>query len=327
MRRRKFIMFLGGAAVAWPLTTQAQQRQRVWRIGVLLPGSKITHGAYLAAFRKGLGERGYIEDRNFVLDVGWAEGRLERLPALAEELVSHKVDLIVVGSSQGTFAARQVTATIPIVQAAGGDFVANGLAVSLAHPGGNVTGLLNEAADLSAKQMQTLASIVPGMSRIGILIDPTSPTDGQRRANVEDAARALGLMVRLAAISKASDLEDALEGFSRDRIDGLVVLKDAIFVANSRRIVEFSAKARLPAIYTYRSLVAEGGLVSYGVDLANNYHSAARFVDRILKGDRPSDLPVEQPTKFELVINLKTARALGLDVPPTLLARADEVIE
>ena len=325
MRRRDVIAFLGGAA-AWPLTAHAQAPQ-VWRIGILLPGSQSTHGPYLDRLRAGLTELGWVEGRTFTFDLRWAEGHLESLPALAGELVAGHVDLIVAGSSQATLAARQATATIPIVQAAGGDFVATGLATSLAHPGGNLTGLLNEAADLSAKQVQTIVSAFPDVRRIGVLIDPGTPTGAQRIPNLETAARALGVTVQLAPVSTPTELDAAFEALVRAGVNALVVLQDPIFVTHSGRVLELSTRTRLPAIYPYPSFPRDGGLMSYGVDLADNYHASARFVDRILKGARPGDIPVEQPTRFTLVVNLKAAKALGLDVPPTLLARADEVIE
>jgi putative tryptophan/tyrosine transport system substrate-binding protein len=326
MKRREFIALLGGAA-AWSRTAIAQHSEGLRRIGMLLPGSTLTHGRYIAAFRRGLRELGYTEGRHFSLDVSLAEGRLDRLPSLATELAALKVDVIVSGSDEGTLAARQSTTSIPIVQGGGGDLVRLGMAQSLAHPGANVTGLNNEASDLSAKLLEMLLLMIPTVSQIGVLTNPTAPQTQSQIVNILEAGRALHVAAHIIAASERAALDDAFGALLREHLGALVVVRNALFVSNSRRIVELAASARLPVIYPFRSFVEEGGLMSYGVNLADNFRRAASFVDRILKGASPADLPVEEPTKFELVINMKTVKALGITIPPTLLARTDEVIE
>jgi putative ABC transport system substrate-binding protein len=328
MNRRAIIALLGGAA-AWPLTARAQKSVVVKRIGVLVPGSSQTHSGYINSFRKGLAALGYVENRDFTVDIAMAEGRLERLPSLASELLSRGASVLVTGSTQATAAARQATTVIPIVQAGGDDLVRTGAVKSLAHPGGNVTGLNNEAGESSepgpGKLLEMLVSMVPPLQRVGYLNNPTRPAWWQVSA-AQEAARALRLEMQSISASDSTALELALQN-SRPIIEALVVSTDPVFVASSRRIVEFGAESKLPVIYPYRVFVDQGGLMSYGVSLSDNYRRAAKFVDQIFKGTPPAEIPVEQPTKFELVINLKTAKALGLEAPSTLLVRADEVIE
>jgi putative ABC transport system substrate-binding protein len=257
----EFIALLGGAAAwSWPATAQHSEGLR--RIGMLLPGSTLTHGRYIAAFRQGLRELGYTEGRHFSLDVALAEGRLDRLPSLAAELAALKVDVIVTGSDEGTLAARQATTSIPIVQGGGGDLVRLGMAQSLAHPGANVTGLNNEASDLSAKLLEMLMLMVPTVSQIGVLTNPTAPQTQSQIVNILEAGRALHVAAHIIAASERAALDDAFGALLREHLGALVVIRNALFVSNSRRIVELAASARLPVIYPFRSFVEEGGLMS-----------------------------------------------------------------
>jgi len=327
MRRREFIVGLGGAAAAWPVLANAQQTSRVPRVGILLPGSADSHGAYLAVFMQRIRELGYVEGRNINVDIRWAEGSLERLSLLANELVERSVDAIVTGSAPATVAARQATSRIPIVQAGGGDPTRSGTADSLARPGGNVTGLSNQTEDLGAKLLELLLLVVPAVSQVDVLINPNNPVTERQFANIQEASAVLRVVVRAIAASDTASLDDAFVKVSRSEARGLIVPSDPMYLSSSRRIVALVGKTRLPAIYPFRQFVIDGGLMSYGVDLRYNFRRAAAFVDRILKGTQAADLPIEQPTKFDLVINLKTAKAFGLEISPTLLARADEVIE
>ena len=292
----------------------------------LLPGSANSHGAYLAVFMQRIRELGYVEARNVNVDVRWAEGSLDRLSLLATELVERNVDVIVTGSAPATVAAQQATTRIPIVQAGGGDPTRSGAADTLARPGGNVTGAQRDE-ELGGKLLELLLLMVPAISRVDVLINSNNPVTERQFANMQEVSAALRVVTRLIATPEVATLGDALAKVSRSETSGLIVPSDPMYLSNSRRIVELVSKARLPAIYPFRQFVADGGLMSYGVDLNYNFRRAAAFVDRILKGTQSADLPIEQPTKFELVINLKTAKALGLTVPQTLLATADEVIE
>jgi putative ABC transport system substrate-binding protein len=327
MRRREFIAGLGSAA-AWPVVARAQQPNRVARIGVLLVPEVDAMAGSLAAFRQGLIALGHTEGRTFILDVRSAEGHPDRLPALAAELVEHKVDVILSSSAVATLAASRATATIPIVQAGGGDPVRSSrLAASLAQPRRNVTGLTNQSEDLSGKLLELLLLIIPAATRIGVLLVPGAPVTEPQLRLIKDAARLLGVSLHVGAVPDAAALDDAFAILARENIEGLVVFSGAVLSLQRRRIVELAAQARVPTIYPYKYWVDEGGLISYGRIANDTFGPAARSVDRILKGARASDLPIEQPTKFELVINLKTAKALGLTIPETLLATADEVIQ
>ena len=326
MQRREFIIGLGGA-VAWPDVVFAQRTERVARIGCLVSGSQDSHGQFVNAFRQALGQLGYVEGRDFMLDLRWAEGRVERLPALADELARLAPDVVVTAIAAAAIAAKQAMPTIPIVSASLSDPIGLGLVASHNRPGGNVTGILITVDGLVGKQLELAREVVPGASRIGMLVNMRNPSNAVQRRDAEAAAPALGIDLVPVDVRSPEDVDAAFQTLTRERSAFVLVLSDLIFVTGRRRIAEMAIAARLPTMYGLREFAEAGGLVSYGIDVRENWRRAAYFVDRILKGEKPADLPVELPTKFELVINLKTAKALGLTVPPALLARADEVIE
>jgi len=297
------------------------------RIGWLSTGSTTSHGPLLEGFREGLRELGYMEGRNIAIEYRWAEGRLDRLPQLATELVQLKVDVLVTAGSPGIRAAKQATTTIPIVMAAGGDPVGSGYVASLARPGGNITGLSNLAEDLVAKLLELLKGAVPGVSRVAVLSNPANPAHASFRRVIQSAGRTMGVTLLPVDARGPAEFDGAFATMIRERAGGLVELPDPMFLTERHRLTGLANQNRLPAIYGFREHAAAGGLMAYGVNLRDSYRRAAIYVDKILKGAKPGDLPVEQPTKFELVINLKTARVLGLTIPPSLLLRADEVIQ
>jgi putative tryptophan/tyrosine transport system substrate-binding protein len=329
MRRREFIGLIGGWA-AWPLAARAQQKSMPV-IGLLGFGPPDPGASSVAAFRQGLRELGYIENRNIRIEYRWAEGKPERFPDLAAELVALKVDVIVTaGGTLAALAAKRATTTLPIVFGAVGDPIAEGLVTSLARPGSNVTGLSNVTTDLVGKWLELLKQVVPGVSLVALLLKPDSMPDSAKEVRLKEAAvsaRALGVQLQVVEARGPADFDRAFSDMSKKGAGALVVLSTPAFDFERQRIVDLAAKNRLPTVYANRNYVDSGGLMSYGSNLADLHRRAATYVDKILKGAKPSDLPVQQPTKFELVINLKTAKALGLTVPPTLLARADEVIE
>jgi putative tryptophan/tyrosine transport system substrate-binding protein len=327
MRRRDFITILGSAAAAWPLAARAQQAGKVYRIGMLETISAALNAANLAAFRKSLRDLGYIEGQNFLIEYRSADGRAERFSEAATQLVRSNVDLIVTRGTPASLAAKDATATIPVVMAAVAEPLDSGLVTGLARPGGNVTGLSSFAAVLDAKRVELLREAVPGVVRVAALMNMGNPVQLGMWNEIETAARSIGIQPQLLDVRKVEDIEPAFDAMSRQHVDALVVEIDAVMQANSKLITELAAKHRLPAIYASREFIEAGGLLAYGVSYPDLYRRAAIYVDKILKGAKPADLPVEQPTKFELVVNLKAANALGLNVPPMLLARADEVIE
>jgi putative ABC transport system substrate-binding protein len=328
-RRREFLIGLG-AATLWPLAARAQQK-RVPVIGYLGSGSPDLRLPSTAGFRQGLNETGYVEGQNITVVYRWAGGKMERFPALAAELVARKVDVIVTaGGTLAALAAKQATTTLPIVFAAVGDPVAEGLVTSLARPGGNVTGLSFFSQELVGKRLELLKQVVPGASLIALLLKPDSMPERAKEARLGEAnaaARALGVQLQVVEARGADDFDRAFSEMSEARAGALTILATPVFVLERRRLVDLAAKSRLPAVSEFREFVDDGGLMSYGPSLADLSRRAVTYVDKILKGAKPADLPVEQPTRFELVINLKTAKALGLTVPQALLARADEIIE
>jgi putative tryptophan/tyrosine transport system substrate-binding protein len=330
MRRRKFLGVLGGAAAAWPLGASAQQAAKVPRIGYLA-ANLATNPQLTEAFRQGLHDLGYLEDRNVVIEYRDAEGKLERLPALATELVALKVDVIVTAAgTHAALVAQQATRALPIVFIAVGDPVTSGLVTSLARPGGNVTGLSLLFPELVGKCLEYLKQAVPGVSRVTVLWEPGAVAERTEKdilKAAEVAALALGVRPQFIEARRPADIDRAFSEMARAHAGALTVLSTPMFASERRRLVDLAAKNRLPTVFSFREYVDAGGLMSYGPKLADLVRRAATYVDKILKGAKPADLPVEQPTKFELVINLKTAKALGLRIPPVLLARADEVIE
>ncbi len=327
--RRTFLAGAGAALLATPLAAEAQQAAKVSRIG-WLSVDRADRPLLREAFFQGLRDLGYIEGRNLVIEYRDAEGKPERLPALAAELVALKVDVILVGSTPAALAAKQATKTTPIVFTGTADPVGSGLVTSLARPGGNVTGLTNLFAELVGKRLEQLTQAAPGVSRVAVLWHPGSlgdRTEKEMLMAADVAARALGVRLQFVEARGPADFDRAFSDMTRARAGALTVLPSIMFSSERRRLVDLAAKHRLPAVYSFREFVDAGGLMSYGPNLADLLRRAATYVDKILKGAKPADLPVEQPTKFELVINLKTAKALGLTIPPTLLQRANEVIE
>jgi putative ABC transport system substrate-binding protein len=329
VHRRAFLTALGGSVLAAPLAAEAQQAAKVARIGYL--GPNLAASPHLPeAFRHGLRDLGYVEGRTVVIEYRDAEGKFERLPALAAELVALKVDIIVAGGTPQPLAARQATGTIPIVFAGAVDPVGSGLVASLARPGGNITGLSLLTPELVGKCLEQLKQAVPGVSRVAVLWQPGGlgeRTDKDMLKGAEVAARALGVGLQIVEARGPADFDRAFSDMTRARAGALTVLPSNMFFNERRRLVDLAAKNRLPAVYPLREYVDAGGLMAYGSDLADLFRRAAFYVDKILKGAKPGDLPIEQPTKFELVINVKTAKALGLTIPDSLLRRADEVIQ
>jgi putative ABC transport system substrate-binding protein len=325
MRRREFITFIGGAAVVWPLVVRAQQGTKLPTIGYLGSARLATESERIAAFVQRLHDLGWIEGRTTVIDYRWAEGRTERYAEIAAEFVRLKVDVIVtVGGAVA--AAKQATATIPIVFAYAGDPVGSGMVASLAKPGGNVTGLSVQSTDLAGKRLEILREIFPDVRRLAIIGNVEYAATVLEMGEAQVAARTLGLEVVRSEIRRAEDIAPAFEAL-KGAAEALYVCPDATMNANHARVNTLALGARLPTMHGIREYVEAGGLMSYGPSLPDLYRRAAEYVDKILRGAKPADLPVEQPTKFDLIINLVTARALGLEVPATLLARADEVIE
>ena len=327
--RRAFLASLAGGLLAAPRATTAQQAGKVARIGLLQIQTRERLVPYLKAFEEGLRELGYVEGRDFVREYRFADQQRERLPDLAAELVRLKVDVIVTGTDPGTMAARQATTTIPIVMALGVDPVGAGLIARLRRPGGNVTGLLFVVGpEIEGKRLDHLKEVVPRMSRVACFWNPDIPGYVAFWKATEEAARRLGVTLLSVEVREPREIEGAFARITRERAQALVVIADALALSAVRpEIPALAAKHRLPSSYTSREAVDAGGLMSYGTSMPDLFRRAAGYVDKILKGAKPGDLPVEQPTKFELVLNLKTAKALGLTIPQSLLIRADEVIE
>jgi putative tryptophan/tyrosine transport system substrate-binding protein len=325
MGRREFVALLGGAAATWPLAARAQQSARLPTIGFLGAPTPSAWRHYVPAFVRRLNELGWIEGRTAAIEYRWAEGRTERFTEIANEFARLKVDVIVT-SGTAVGAVKQVTSVIPIVFAVAADPLGGGLVANLARPGGNVTGLSSQTSDLSGKRLETLRDAIPGLRRLAIMGNVGYSGAVQELDEVQAAARALRLEVATLAIRRADDIAPAFETL-KSGADALYVCSDSLAAANRVRIVVLALGARLPTIYGEQAHVEAGGLMSYGANVPDLFRRTGDFVDKILRGAKPADLPVEQPIKFDLVINLITARALGLTIPPSLLARADEVIE
>ncbi len=324
-RRDTMLLLLALGAV--PLAAAAQPRGKVYRIGVLDTISADLNAANMDAFRQGLRELGYAEGQNLEIVYRSFDGSSERLPGLASELVRLKVDLILTRGTPAALAAKSATRTIPVVMAASGNPVGLGVVASLGRPGGNVTGLSAQVQDSYAKRVELLKELLPKLARIAALFNMGNPAASPEWKIVEASARSLGIEPQLLDVRRAEDLGRAFDAATKQRAQALVVQIDGLIQANLQTIIERAAKQRLPAIYASREFVDAGGLISYGVSYAHLYRKAASYVDRILKGAKPADLPIEQPTQFELAINLKTAKALGITVPRSLLLRVDKVIE
>jgi|SRR5215831_18242114 len=327
MDRRAFIVMVGGRILAAPLTGEAQQAAKVPRLGILWPYSSSITAPFAEAFRQGLRNAGYVDGGNILVEERWAEGSFDRLSSLAADLVGRRVDVILAASTPAAQAARQATKTIPIVMTLVSDPVEDRIVASLARPGGNVTGLSLMHPELSGKRLALLKEVNPKVSRAAVFWSSSTPAYRVVLSETETAARALGMQLQIVEVRGPSGVDAAFAVITRERVGALVVLPDAMFRNQHRRIIDLAAKNRLPAMYWSRELVEAGGLMAYGANFSDVFRRAATFVDKILKGAKPGDLPIEQPAKLELVINLKTAAALGFTMPQSLLVRADEVIQ
>jgi putative ABC transport system substrate-binding protein len=325
MRRREFITLLGGAAAVWPLAARAQQPTKTYRIGMLETISPALNTAELEAFRKGLRELGYVEGQTYKIEYRSADGQAERFPELAAELVRLGVDIIVARGTPATIAAKNATGTIPVIMASVGEPLL--IVDSLARPGGNVTGLSSFVTVMTSKRLGLTRELVPQLSRIGLFHNMSNPVAPPQWEETKTVAQSWGIEAELLDVRSREDIGRAFETAKERRVDALLVGVDGLIQTHRQVIADLAAQNRLPAVYSGREFIAAGGLLSYAVSYPDLYRRATTYVDKILKGAKPGDLPVEQPTKFELIINLKAAKALGLTVPPTLLTRADEVIE
>jgi putative tryptophan/tyrosine transport system substrate-binding protein len=326
LKRRDFITLLSGAAAAWPLAAWAQQAGRVPTIGFLGSATPATQGQWVTAFVQRLRELGWVEGHNLAIDYRWAEGRSGRFTEIAAEIVRLKVDVIVAATTPAALAAKQATSVIPIVFAGVSDPVGTGLVASLARPGANVTGLSNLISDTGGKRLEFLREVVPGLRRLAIMANVSNPAVALQVGEVQPAARTFGLEVAILEVRRVEDIASAFDAL-KGRADALYVCADPLMYTNRIRINTLALSERLPTMHGLREYVEAGGLMSYGANIADHFRRNAEYVDKILRGAKPGDLPIEQPTKFDLVINLTTAKVLGLEIPPSLLARADEVIE
>jgi putative ABC transport system substrate-binding protein len=325
IRRRELIVALGGAA-AWPLAARAQQPAKVARIGFLGSTFATPWASRVEAFRSGLRDLGYVEGNNIAIEFRWAEEKYDRLADLAAELVGLKVDILVTYGTPGSLVAKRATTTVPIVMVHSGDAVAAGIVASLARPGGNLTGMTYFLPELVAKRIEMLREIVPRIGQVAIPVKPDNAFFTTALRALEIPAKSMNIRLQQFEVRGANDFADAFAAMPKSGVDAIVILEDAVFVSNARMIADLSAKQRLPSA-GFDEFAKAGGLIGYGIDFLEMYRRAAVFVDKILKGANPADIPIEQPTTFVLVINMKTARALGLNMPLTILVRADEVIE
>ena len=328
LRRREFIAGIGGAA-AWPLAARAQQRDRVRRIGVLLPGDENdpVMKPRVPAFTQALADLGWIDGRDVRMDLRWGGSDINRIRALAQELVGLQPDIIVTNGTAPTVAVRRETLTIPIVFTGGGDPVASGIVPRLDHPSGNITGFANLEATLGGKWLDLLSEIAPRLKRAAIMFNPDTSLALLYLPSLETAARSLKVELIITHVHNDAEIETAIISLGREPGGGLVVMPDTFMIAHRASIILAAARNNVPAVYTVSEFARDGGLLSYGIDQVDLYRRAASYVDLILRGEKPGDLPVQLPTKFEMVLNLKTAKALGLSVPPSIMLRADEVIE
>jgi putative ABC transport system substrate-binding protein len=328
MRRREFFLLLGGAAAVWPLAARAQQK-RVPVIGYLNISAPDRAAPTTAAFHQGLRDAGYIEGQNVAIEYRWAQAHYDLLAALAADLVARNVDVIAVsgGGDVGSRVAKVATSTIPIVFIGGGDPVASGLVASLARPGGNLTGISFIAVELAPKRLELVSELVPQAKVVALLVNPNGPNAEALAEDMREAARAKGLQLHIVNAGAEGEFETAFASLSRLDVGALVVAADPFFGNRSEQLAALAARHAIPAIYAFRLYAADGGLMSYGPSMTDTFRQAGTYVGRILAGAKPADLPVQQPTKFELVVNLKTAKALGLTIPQSMLMRADEIIE
>jgi putative ABC transport system substrate-binding protein len=326
MRRREFITLIGGAAAAWPLAARAQQAAKVAQIGFLGSTFASNWASRVEAFRSGLRDLGYVEGENIAIEFRWADENYDRLADLVTELIRRKVDVLVTYGTPASLIAKRATTTIPIVMVHSGDAVAAGIVASLARPGGNLTGMTYFVPELMAKRMEMLKDVMPRISQVAIPVKPDNPFFETAFRAIEAPAKSLNIRLQRFEVRGSSDFGGAFAAMAKNGIDAVVILEDAVFVSNARAIADLATKYRLLSA-GFNEYALAGGLIGYGVDFLDMYRRAAVFVDKILKGAKPADIPVEQATKFVAVANMKTAKALGLDVPTSLLLRADEVIE
>jgi putative ABC transport system substrate-binding protein len=325
VKRREFITLLGGAAAAWPLGARAQQAGSRYTVGIFSAG--VGNAEFTTVLVDALRELGWVEGKNVVFERRYADNRLERLPELAADLVRLNVDVIAAVGTLAPLAAKRATSTIPIVMAAAGDPLGSGLVTSLARPGGNVTGMSLMAPDLGGKRLELLNEALPRLSRVAVLWNEANPYSALVFKEMEAAGQTLRIEVQSLGVRAPDDFDGAFEAAIRQHPDALITIEDPLTFSQRQRVAQFTAGQQMPSLHGFREFAAAGGLMAYGASGPDLFRRAAGYVDKILKGAKPADLPVQQPSKFELVINLKTARALGLEIPPTLLARADEVIE
>ncbi len=325
--RRKLIVALGAVAITAPLRSFAQPQGKVWQVGFLAAGARPANGLPPAALRQALAELGYAEGKNVVYEGRWAEGKLTRLPEMAVDLVQRRVDAIVVLGWPPAQAAKAATTTIPIVSAFAGDPVKTGLVASMARPGGNLTGISDMAVELSAKRLELLKETVPKASRIAIMWNEDDLGMTLRYREVDRAARVLGVAVQALGVREPDDFAAAFSAMTRERPDALVLVTDSLTNLNRKRVIEFAETHRIPVMYEFSSFVQDGGLMSYGPSPDDNFRRAAYYLNRIFKGTKPADLPMEQPTRYYLFINQKTAKALSIKIPDSIMLRADKVIE
>jgi putative ABC transport system substrate-binding protein len=326
-RRRKLLIALG-AGMFTPVASLAQQvATRIPRVGFLGNSTAVLESNLIGPFREGLRDLGYVEGQNIFIEYRWAEGKYERFPQLIAELLALKVDVIVTAGTPAALAVKRATATVPVVMVAVGDPVGTGLVASLARPGGNLTGLTSIAPDLEGKRLELLLEVVPKLSQVAFVLNPSNAFHVASEKQARDAAKLLHVNVRFVPIRTDAEFDRAFDTIISERPSAFIVLADRVFLHNRARIVDFAARTHLPAVYPYVELVEEGGLMSFGPNYADMHRRAANYVDKVLKGATPGDLPVELPTKFELVINMKTARSLGIKIPQSVLLRADKVIQ
>jgi putative tryptophan/tyrosine transport system substrate-binding protein len=324
MRRREFITLVG-SAVAWPLGAHAQQK--IPRIGFMGNSTAALETNLVDAFREGLRELGYEEGRNIAIEYRWADGNYDRFPTLAEELIAARVDAIVTAGTPAALAVKRATTTVPLVMVAVGDPIGTGLVSSLARPGGNLTGLSSIAPDLEGKRLQLLREVLPALSHVAMFVNSLNPFHVSSMKQARAAAQAMGIKLQLHDIPKSEDLDDAFAAIRKERPDALLILADRVFLHNRQRMMDFTNEQRLPNVNAYKELVEVGGLMSYGPSYEDMHKRAAIYVDKILKGTKPADLPIEQPSKFTFIVNLKAAKALGVTVPSQLLGLADQLIK
>ena len=325
--RRKLLVALGGSALLAPFGSFAQQARKSVVVGVLRYGDRPGSQVYIDAFKQGLQELGYIEGRNLALELRFAEGKAERLPALAEELVQLKVDVILTGDTPSARAAQRATRVIPVVMGTATDPVGSGLVASLAHPGGNITGFSNMSSEISPMRLEMLIAVVPKLSRVAVLLNPSNPATRLELKSLEEANKSTGLKLLVLEAETPEQIERAFAAMVKQRAQGVVMTNDVLFGQQRHQIAELALKHRIPAVGFTQASADAGLLMSYGQNIGENFWRAAAYVDRIIRGAKPADLPVEQPTKIELVINMKTAKALGIKIQQSILVRADRVIE